>query len=422
MASIRFVDVDPDEDLENESPVHGVQYAEDMTLEEACKVAKAACGQLATWDLELALAAAARAVKRLEKNCELAPLLRDEARAVHVYTQESLFYKELNKRLRLRERESLKPFFPYLKQFLNGLHRLAPEDDTVYRGVRLDLSAKYCQGNDLVWWAFSSATSTAAVLNNDTFLGQVGDRTLFSIKVHRCVNIRRYALESVSTSAGTAPLEKRANIRSLMLNISIKVHACQHPPTAVSTSAVSTSAGTAPLEKRANIRSLMLNIRVEHQGACVSASAHHCVNIRCVNIRRYSAIGNEDERLILPGTAFHVKSHLALGGGLTMIQLEEDRECPPLISGFAFSPTQHSTAKEAKVSSSSYDIHASSSFSPPQHLTAKDAQERADAELAKKLQMQLQMQVSSSSCDLHASSSSYADAELAKKLQMQVSW
>jgi hypothetical protein len=175
--------------------------------------------------------------------------------------------------------------------------------------VRLDLSAKYAQGNDLVWWAFSSATSTAAVLNNDTFLGQVGDRTLFSIKVHRCVNIRRY-----------------------------------------------------------------------------------------------SAIGNEDERLILPGTAFHVKSHLALGGGLTMIQLEEDRECPPLISGFAFSPPQHLTAKEAQVSSSSYDMHASSSsydmhasssFSPPQHMTAKEAQERADAELAKKLQMELQMQVSS---------------------------
>jgi hypothetical protein len=326
MASIRFVDVDPHEDLENESPVHGVQFAEDMTLEEACKVAKAACGQLATWDLEVALGAAAKAVKRLEKNCELAPLLRDEARAVHVYTQESLFYKELNKRLRLRERESLKPFFPYLKQFLNGLHRLAPEDDTVFRGVRLDLSAKYAQGNDLVWWAFSSATSTAAVLNNDTFLGQVGDRTLFSIKVHRCVNIRRY-------------------------------------------SAIGT---------RVNIRSLMLNIRVEHQGACVSASAHRCVNMRCVNIRRYSAIGNEDERLILPGTSFHVKSHLALGGGLTMIQLEEDRECPPLISGFAFSPPQNLTAKEAQVSSSSFD--------------------------------------------LHASSSSYADAELAKKLQMQVSW
>ena len=40
MASVRFVDVDPDEDLENESPVYGVQDAEDMTLEEACTVAK----------------------------------------------------------------------------------------------------------------------------------------------------------------------------------------------------------------------------------------------------------------------------------------------------------------------------------------------------------------------------------------------
>ena len=252
MESNRFVDVDPEEDLENESPLHGVPSAEDMPLEEACKVAKAACGQLATWDLDLALAAAGRAVKRLERKGELAPLVRDEACAVHVYTQESLFYKELNRRLRLRNRESLKPFFPYLKQFLNGLHRLAPEDDTVFRGVRLDLSAKYCQGNELVWWAFSSATSTAAVLSNDAFLGQVGARTLFSIKVHRCVNIRRY-----------------------------------------------------------------------------------------------SAIGHEDERLILPGTAFNVKSQLDLGGGLTMIQLEEDREFPPLISGFDFSPTPHLTAKQA---------------------------------------------------------------------------
>ena len=203
MAALRFVDVDPDEDLENESPVYGVQDAEDMPLEEACTVAKAACGQLATWNLELALAAAARAVKRLEKNGELAPLLRDEARAVHVYTQESLFYKELNKRLRLRERESLKPFFPYLKHFLTGLHRLAPEDDTVYRGVRLDLSAKYGKGNDLVWWAFSSATSTAVVLNTTYSSGQsVIARSLAS----RCT--------VVSTSAGTAPLETRMSASS----------------------------------------------------------------------------------------------------------------------------------------------------------------------------------------------------------------
>jgi hypothetical protein len=200
-----------------------VQDAEELTVEEACKVAKAACAHLATWDLELALAAAARAIERLENKCKEFCVMR---RAVHVYTQDSRVYKELNRRLKLRERESLKPFFPYLKLFLTGLHRLAPVDDTVFRGVSLDLSAKYCQGDDLVWWAFSSATSTAAVLNNDTFLGQVGERTLLSIKVYRCVNIRNY-----------------------------------------------------------------------------------------------SAIGHEDERLIIPFAAFHFNSHLPFGSGLTMIQL-----------------------------------------------------------------------------------------------------
>ena len=112
MASTRYLDIDPDEDLENESPVHGVHDAEDLTALEACTRAKAACPRLATWDLNLALAAAGRAVKRLEKRGELAPLTREEAFAVHVYTQDSWFYKEVNRRLRLRERQSLKPLLP----------------------------------------------------------------------------------------------------------------------------------------------------------------------------------------------------------------------------------------------------------------------------------------------------------------------
>ena len=140
MAATRYLDIDPHEDLENESPVNGVQDAEDLTALEACTRAKAACPVLATWGLNLALAAAGRAVKRLEKRGELAPLTREEAFAVHVYTQDSWFYQEVNRRLRLRERQSLKPFFPYLKLFLTGLHRLEPVDDTVFPGVKLDLA------------------------------------------------------------------------------------------------------------------------------------------------------------------------------------------------------------------------------------------------------------------------------------------
>ena len=76
MAATRYLYIDPHEDLENESPVNGVQDAEDLTALEACTRAKAACPVLATWGLNLALAAAGRAVKRLEKRGELAPLTR----------------------------------------------------------------------------------------------------------------------------------------------------------------------------------------------------------------------------------------------------------------------------------------------------------------------------------------------------------
>ena len=37
MASKRYLDIAPDEDLENESPVHGVHEAEDLTAQEACE-------------------------------------------------------------------------------------------------------------------------------------------------------------------------------------------------------------------------------------------------------------------------------------------------------------------------------------------------------------------------------------------------
>ena len=163
---------------------------------------------------------------------------------MNIYTQDSIFYKELNRLLRLRNRDALKPFFPYLRLFLTSLFRLTPIDATMFCGVKLNLSGKYAEGDAIVWWAFSSATATAGVLNNDEFLGSSGPRTLFSIMV------------------------------------------------------------------------------------CCA-----------INICKYSAIGAEDERLILPGTPFTVHSRLnpSLGGGLTMIQIVEDRSCPAMISGFSFS-------------------------------------------------------------------------------------
>ena len=68
---------------------------------------------------------------------------------------------------------------------------------------------------------------------------------------------------------------------------------------------------------------------------------------RAVAIERYSAIGAEDERLILPGTMVVVKSKLDLGGGVKMVQLE-DAGGPSLVPGFSFA---HSVAELSKATS-----------------------------------------------------------------------
>ena len=70
-AENRYLDADPDGELENETPIHWAHGAEELTAEQACAKAQAACPALATWGLNLALAAATRAKKRLEKKGEL---------------------------------------------------------------------------------------------------------------------------------------------------------------------------------------------------------------------------------------------------------------------------------------------------------------------------------------------------------------
>ena len=106
---------------------------------------------------------------------------------------ETPLYRALNAALRARDRARIKPFFPYFKTLLRGLYTLPPVDSTVHRGVALDLSGKYPKDEDVIWWAFSSATATVEVLESPQFCGTAGSRTLFSIKVHRAVDVKRYS-------------------------------------------------------------------------------------------------------------------------------------------------------------------------------------------------------------------------------------
>jgi hypothetical protein len=121
-------------------------------------------------------------------------LTEEEIAAIHLYTQDGPVYRVLNARLRTADQERLEPYFPLMKLLLTGLYNLpVAVMQTVYRGVRADLSTQYPVGKEVVWWPFSSATTTVDVLNNPTFLGPTGERTIFAISVQVGYDIHGYS-------------------------------------------------------------------------------------------------------------------------------------------------------------------------------------------------------------------------------------
>ena len=126
-------------------------------------------------------------------------LTRDESAAIRLYTMEwsgehkSLYYV-LNRTLCGANREDLRPWFKYLKLFLTALAKIpCASPRTVWRGVRRNMSDKFSPEAPVIWWAFSSCTTTLSVLKSDLYLGHTGPRTLFCIEVFNGRNIRGHS-------------------------------------------------------------------------------------------------------------------------------------------------------------------------------------------------------------------------------------
>jgi hypothetical protein len=126
-------------------------------------------------------------------------LTPDESAAIMLYTMggrplDQCLYIVLNNTLRSPDREGmLEPWFLYLRLFLNALFRLPPLRETVFRGVKGDISKNYVQGKKFVWWSFSSCTTTINVLQSNLFLGKTGARTIFSIQCETIRDIRKHS-------------------------------------------------------------------------------------------------------------------------------------------------------------------------------------------------------------------------------------
>jgi len=122
----------------------------------------------------------------------------DEIAAIHLYTlewspREDSLYFILNNAMRQRNRESLKPFFPYLRLLLNSLAKLPrySMETVLWRGVRANLEKGYQKMKKKIWWGMSSTTLNMDALS--TFLGSEGERTLFSIQTDFGVDIGKYS-------------------------------------------------------------------------------------------------------------------------------------------------------------------------------------------------------------------------------------
>jgi hypothetical protein len=126
-------------------------------------------------------------------------LTSDESASIMLYTFESKphehsLYVILNATLRSPEREELlEPWLLYLRLVLTALTRLPPEHRFVNRGVREDLRKQYPIGKTIVWWGFSSCTTSIGVLESEHFFGKTGTRTLFQIDCYSGKDVKKHS-------------------------------------------------------------------------------------------------------------------------------------------------------------------------------------------------------------------------------------
>ena len=114
--------------------------------------------------------------------------------SIRLYSMNTM-YHVVNSSLRSKDRspESLQPLKPYLKLLLVALRNLPPKfhyKGTVYRGElghHPDFENKYKNDREIVFYGFTSTTTTAEVLTRPYFCGKTGDRTVFQIDgVYEC--------------------------------------------------------------------------------------------------------------------------------------------------------------------------------------------------------------------------------------------
>jgi hypothetical protein len=168
MAHDRFVNKALSELQEaNRSPIYGYQDLPVLTLEEA------------TEKLISLVPGVVDYVSTAKKQCNRSSTLLtwDESAAIYIYSMRIPFFSRLNDTLRAENRDALKPWFAFLKLFINALEKLPSTKGTIWRGVAGDVSSIFTDGDVHIWWSVNSCSMDLKVV--ERYLDVTG--TVFAI-------------------------------------------------------------------------------------------------------------------------------------------------------------------------------------------------------------------------------------------------
>ncbi|CAF1238145.1 unnamed protein product [Adineta ricciae] len=180
MQSRHFINESYEEiDDANRNPIFGYENLSLMTLEKAVESIEQSVP-----DVKDYVATAKR-----ESKGRSTSLTEDETASIYLYSMPVTFFGCLNKALREKDRQALKPWFAYLKLFLHALEKLPSTNATIWRGVAGDVASVFSDGQKRIWWSVNSCSKNLGVV--EMYLGQTG--TVFAIDVINGKDISKYS-------------------------------------------------------------------------------------------------------------------------------------------------------------------------------------------------------------------------------------
>ena len=153
--------------VSNRSPIYGYQHLPIESLEEIMKKIIPILPEVKEY------------IPLAKKNCNRASriLTWDESAAIYLYSMPVPFFTRLNEYLRAENRDALKPWFAYLRLFINALEKLPACDIVAWRGVVGDVGSVFVENDMQTWWSINSCSKALNVV--EVYLGDTG--TVFAI-------------------------------------------------------------------------------------------------------------------------------------------------------------------------------------------------------------------------------------------------